>query len=113
VPHNPGVEFQDDGQVYSPLGPCNKNLGLSAFELQLGTVAGGQAHVTFTLPEDAFVDVTVFDLAGRRLATLENSQLPMGVYERVWNMEGVSDGLYYVRMRTGKVSLTKTLLKVR
>ena len=105
----------DDGQNFNSLGPCSGGalLGLEAVSLDVGQVNGSQAQLAFVLPTDARVDISVFDVTGRRLTTIESSELSAGVYQRVWNMEGVSKGLYFIRMRTGEVTLTKTVVKVR
>mgnify|MGYP001247195021 CR=1 FL=1 len=59
------------------------------------------------------MEISVFDVVGRRLATIENAQLPKGAYARTWNMSGVSSGMYFVRLRMGAATLTKTLLKLQ
>ena len=51
--------------------------------------------------------------AGRRLATVENADLTAGTYQRSWNLGSVSNGVYFVRLQAGEVTLTRTLLKVQ
>src|SRR5204863_7489480 len=108
----------DDGQRYSSLGPCTGGNDLTpelvtSYSLKVGPVTDTEANLSFGLPVDARVQILVFDLAGRRLATIENSQLTSGAYQRAWNMRGVSNGLYFVRMQAGGVTLTRTVLKAR
>ena len=105
----------DDGQRFNSLGPCtvSHDLGVEVVSLDVDGVTDTQAQLRFGLPADAHVDVSAFDVAGRRLATIEDGQLSKGVYERAWNMGGVSNGLYFVRLRADGVILTRTLLKIR
>lgn len=57
------------------------------------------SRVSFTLPKQADVDLSVFDLSGRRVATLATGNLAAGQYTRDWNAGGA--GVYFVRLRVG------------
>ena len=105
----------DDGQFHNSLGNCRRGntLAPEAVSLDIGRVSESRAEITFVLPEDSHVDVSVFDVAGRRLATIERTDLAAGVHQRAWNMEDVSKGLYFIRMHAGEVTLTKTIVKLR
>ena len=119
VPHDQGAHSTciDDGQKYNSLGPCNGGLNLSQevtdYGLTVGEASGTQATIEFALPKDANVQVAVFDVSGRRLATLEDGPLATGVYQRTWNLSSVAKGLYFVRLRAGAVTLSKTVVKTR
>jgi hypothetical protein len=106
----------DDGQQYdSVLAGCRNGNSLApeALSLEVGQVSESQAELSFALPEDAHVDISVFDVTGRRLATIEDAQLTSGVYQRAWNMVGVAKGLYFVRMHVGAATLTQRVVKTR
>ena len=86
--------------------------GDGELSLQLGRVTASQAELSFEIPEDAQVDLSVYDVAGRKVASIENSVLTSGVYDRVWRMDGVSKGLYFVRMHVGDETVTTRVLKL-
>ena len=88
-------------------------LEVADFGLTVGEVSGTQAMIEFALPQDTQVKIGVFDLAGRRLATVEDGRLAAGTYQRAWSMGDVSKGMYFVRLKAGSVTLTKTVVKVR
>jgi 6-phosphogluconolactonase (cycloisomerase 2 family) len=117
VPHDQGTHASclDDGQRYNSLGPCSDGSQLrqevAELGLTVGEVSATQATLELALPQAADVDVSVFDVAGRRLATIERGQLPAGVYERAWEMGGSPRGLYFVRLRAGAETLTRTVVK--
>jgi hypothetical protein len=57
--------------------------------------------VNFALPKQADVDLSVYDLSGRRVATLAKGSMPAGKYSRDWNGGGAGAGVYFVRLRVG------------
>ena len=119
VPHDHGHSACiDDGQRFNSLGPCGGGNGLAAevirdFSLRIGAVTSQQALIEFALPSDEQVQIGVFDVAGRQLATVENERLTAGTYQRAWNTDGVSNGVYFVRMRAGDATLTKVVFRLR
>ena len=42
-------------------------------------------NISFALPKDDFVSLTVFDLNGRQIKTLVNSKLAAGIHSFSWN----------------------------
>jgi len=74
-------------------------------------------HLNFSLPTAAHVDLAVFDLLGRRVATIVNGQMPAGTYEKSWagtddSGNRVRAGVYFYRLRAGndQRKLTSILL---
>jgi len=93
-----------------------------SFALQLGQNYPNPFNPTTTirvqLPEAGHASLIVYDVAGRRVATLIDGYMPRGIAEVRWN--GVSDngqrvssGIYFYRLQNGGNVLTKkmTLLK--
>ena len=119
VPHDQGSEAAcaDDGQHFNSLactgGGSVTPETITNVSLKVTGVIDGQANIEFALPSDAQVQVAVYDVAGRTVAKLEDAMLPTGVHERAWNTAGVPRGLYFVRLKAGEHSLTKTVIKTR
>jgi hypothetical protein len=59
------------------------------------------------------VEVAVYDVAGRRVATLESSTQPAGKHTLTWDATGFGQGMYYYRLRVGTSVMTKPLLILR
>jgi len=64
------------------------------------------ARITFGIPKEADVEVAVYDLVGRKIATLEKGRLAPGTYSREWgglDSRGklVSSGMYFYKLRVG------------
>ncbi len=76
------------------------------------------ASISFELSEPGWTLVTVYDLSGRIVRTLENSELGTGQHSIVWdgrkeNGEPVSAGLYFCRIQSGGISETTGLCLLR
>jgi hypothetical protein len=64
-------------------------------------------------PHSSSVTLKVYDLLGREVATLVNEQLVPGDYERTFNAEGLTSGVYFYRLHAGGFVQTKKLLLLR
>lgn len=67
----------------------------------------------YTLPRDADVSLAVYEVTGRRHAVLDEGRRPAGTHEVVWNAAGVSPGVYFVRLRTGGATSSRTVFVAR
>lgn len=65
--------------------------------------------ITFTLPMELFVRLTVFDLLGRQEALLVSENMLPGTRSRQWNAKGLSSGTYFFRLEAGPYIQTKKL----
>ncbi|MCB0287909.1 MAG: T9SS type A sorting domain-containing protein, partial [Calditrichaeota bacterium] len=74
-----------------------------------------QTTILFDLPESAKVKVQIFDLLGRRVATLANRQFIAGRYELQWQPEAqISSGVYFYRIDAGeKFVQTRRMIFIR
>jgi hypothetical protein len=64
--------------------------------------AGSGTTVRFALPADSRVDVSVFDVRGRRVATLVREILPAGFHAAEWRAGSTTPGVYFVRLWTSQ-----------
>lgn len=62
--------------------------------------------VSFTLEHAGRVRVDVFDLLGRRVATLAEGAYTRGGHHVAWQADGLSSGVYLVRLTAGGASQT-------
>ncbi|MBM3308191.1 MAG: metallophosphoesterase [Candidatus Eisenbacteria bacterium] len=80
--------------------------------------AAAAATVRFALPEEADVVLEVFDLAGRKVATLLDGRAGPGPGQVAWDLTGpggerAASGIYFVRLTVGATALTSKLAIVR
>jgi ligand-binding sensor domain-containing protein len=72
-------------------------------------------HIEFTLKEQTHVLLEVYDILGRRVATLVNEMRPRGAYTVAWNGanqtgQTVSGGIYIYRMQAGDFVETRRMV---
>jgi hypothetical protein len=69
--------------------------------------------IRYDLPAQSHVRLDVYDLTGRRVATIVDGQMPAGRHDALWNASGMASGMYIYRLETtGHVATGRmTLLK--
>lgn len=63
----------------------------------------GETRLAFAVPRDAEVALRLYDVAGRRIRTLQDGRLPAGQHARLWDRrtdrgELAAPGLYFARL---------------
>jgi hypothetical protein len=69
--------------------------------------------INYELPVAGRVDLRVYDLLGREIATLVNEVKSAGSYTVRWDAQGLASGVYLYRLQAGQYSATKKLLLLR
>ncbi|NQV49529.1 MAG: T9SS type A sorting domain-containing protein [Candidatus Marinimicrobia bacterium] len=74
--------------------------------------------ISYDLPEQSAVNLTIFNVQGRQIASLQDEQQPAGSYHIKWsgiNQAGipVSTGVYFARLNAGNFSQTIKMLYLK
>jgi hypothetical protein len=69
--------------------------------------------IQFSLPEQSFVRLEVFNALGEKVSTLVSEELNAGNYKHEWNAENLSSGIYFYRMNTDKFSEIKKMILLK
>ncbi len=69
------------------------------------------AVLGFTLPQTGSVELTVFDLGGRIVSSVNSENMEPGSYQVM--LDGLVPGAYFVRMNSGQFTATERLVIVR
>jgi hypothetical protein len=99
----------------SPCGPLTVEDGRPAaldFSLEGGNPVRGPARFRFSLPERADVDVSLFDVSGRRVAVLAAGPHEAGVHTLAWSPGPEGAGVYFARLATRGRSLVERVLRM-
>jgi uncharacterized delta-60 repeat protein len=108
-----------DRQTFNSLGPCpgrghGRRLGADGVPADLTLTAATRSGPTLTLeyalPEASDVSIAVYDIAGRRVVTLERTRQGPGAHTVAWNTLGVARGMYFWRLQAGARRVTKSVL---
>ena len=79
--------------------------------------APGLAHFRFGLPVAGRVDLAVFDVTGRRVATIESGELPAGWHDRAWTADtdgrAPASGVYFARLLANGRVLSSRVVMIR
>ncbi len=94
------------------------NSSISAFKLynNYPNPFNPQTSISFSIPEMMDVDVSIFDIHGRKIRTLMNGSLEPGMYQAKWNgrlQNGLAapGGAYFCRLTSGsQMDVSKLLL---
>jgi len=70
-------------------------------------------EIIFQLPENAKIQLEVFDMLGRKMATLVNEYLTAGRYTVTWNADGFASGVYFYRINSTNFTKTRKMVLVR
>lgn len=63
--------------------------------------------------ENAKVNLTVFDVTGKEIAELVNTELAPGTYEISYDAGSLPSGVYYYRLRTGDFAETRKMVLLK
>ncbi len=69
--------------------------------------------ISFDLPIDGNVNVTVFDLSGKEIVTLINDVKTAGYYTIDFNASNLSSGIYFYRISAGNFTATKKMTLIK
>ena len=96
---------------------------LSALDVYPNPFGSGDLNVSFATGSglgggNGRVTVSVYDVAGRRVATLVEESLPAGIHQATWNGRDarsrlVPSGVYFVKAETAGSITTRKLTIVR
>jgi hypothetical protein len=73
--------------------------------------------ISYSLPENSNVELTIYDILGNKVATLVNKEQNAGNHKVQFNPSlikgGISTGVYFYTLKTGTASLTKKLIYLK
>lgn len=69
--------------------------------------------IFYSLADESLVDLSVYDISGRKISTIIHENLPSGTYKTTFHADGISSGIYFYVLRANGERITKkmTLLK--
>jgi hypothetical protein len=69
--------------------------------------------ITYYLPKASPISVRIYDLSGRRVATLVNGYVKAGQHTALWDAGAAAAGVYVVRMEAGQFGQSRWVTLVK
>jgi hypothetical protein len=98
-----GIELSIEGSL-SP-----NNYSLSIYPNPFNPTA----KISFFIPQFRSATITVYDITGRRLETLINTNLNPGNHSLDWNASNYPSGVYFIRMDSGEFTQKQKMVLVK
>jgi hypothetical protein len=102
------------GPIEATVGEAIREFGL---ESPLPNPTSGPTRLDFAVPRDCRLSLCLYDMQGRRVATLAEGAFPAGRHQAVWNGtnggRSVPAGVYFVRLWGEGVNLSRRVVVTR
>jgi hypothetical protein len=77
-----------------------------------------QTEISFGLPANGLVSIDVYDVMGRKVATVANEEMTAGYHSVIWkgtndSGESVSSGVYFYKLTQGDNTVTKKMIMLK
>ncbi len=110
--HGRGV-WEFNGNI---IGIINQKLSVTGeYELQQNypNPFNEETIINFSIKENQFVRLTIFDILGREIYNVINKELQAGEYRVSFNGKGLKSGVYFYRIQTEKFSSTRRMILLK
>jgi hypothetical protein len=71
--------------------------------------AAGITSISYSVPTVSLVRVSVFDMLGRKVATLVDGIMSEGTHTAQWNARHIHPGVYLYKLEAGGTTLTRSM----
>jgi len=69
--------------------------------------------IEFDIPASGFVSIKIFDISGKEVYTLVNTEVSAGRHKAEFNASGISTGVYYYKLVSGNFTSVKKMLLIK
>lgn len=70
-------------------------------------------NISFSIPNYDLVNLKIFDLLGKEVATLINENLTAGIYSHKFDFGELNSGVYFYKLQTSKYSDVKKMILIK
>ena len=70
-------------------------------------------NIAFRIAESGFVSLKVYDILGREVVTLVNEEKRDGNYKVKFDGSGLSSGIYFYKLQSGKYTSVKEMILLK
>jgi hypothetical protein len=73
----------------------------------------GEAIIEFSLPREEDINLSVYDILGRKIKEVINNKLKAGNYKENINLDNVSSGVYFCVLQGEKTKITRKMMLIK
>ena len=99
------IEIQTTG-VSENVSPEKQTLWLSVTP----NIANHNVTLDYTIPQKTHTELSVYDISGRKIVTLIKGKRDAGTHRAILNTDGLTQGIYFVRLTGGKSEAVRKLI---
>ncbi|HKI78174.1 MAG TPA: discoidin domain-containing protein [Ignavibacteriaceae bacterium] len=70
-------------------------------------------NIRFSIPQESFVTLKVYDILGNEIATLVNERKPRGTYNVKFNASNLASGIYFCRIQASNFISTRKMILLK
>jgi len=90
-----------------------KNINLFRLEQNYPNPFNPTTKIEFSLSKTEFVKLAIFNVLGEHIADLHKGVLGSGNYQKVFDGNGLSNGVYYYKLEAGDYRAVKKMLLIK
>ncbi len=69
--------------------------------------------ISYTMPEDGFVELKIYNSLGQKIETLINKAMQAGVHKVIWNAQNLPSGVYFYKITVNNFSQINKMVLLR
>ena len=110
-----GLAYTINGEVSAVNPDKDKNFipGKFAIEQNYPNPFNPSTLIKYSVAQEGFVNVSIFNLLGKKVATLVNSNMKAGSYELNFNASQLSSGVYFYSIEAGGFKAVKKMMLMK
>jgi mannose/cellobiose epimerase-like protein (N-acyl-D-glucosamine 2-epimerase family) len=66
--------------------------------------------IEFTIPNESYVTLKVYDVQGQEVSSLINENLRAGIYKKTFDASGLASGMYFYVLSSSDISISKKMI---
>jgi len=70
----------------------------------------GNTNINFNIVTTSVVELAVYDVVGKKVATLVNEEMPAGNHTINWDASSLATGIYFCTLNSGSETITKKMI---
>src|SRR5437773_2956585 len=70
-------------------------------------------EISFAIPKSGLVELKIYDIVGREVATILNENRPAGNYKVQFNASAFASGVYFYTLKSGDFTDTKKMVLIK